>query len=135
MLAAATSSAIAERILKAASTLPANTSRSERDRVNTVFQVPCRSSEANRSPASTPAITGKPQLAAKLSTTSDSAPPDWCTQVPNSASAGVPFCRRRTSANANGPASPASTSTRSGAWARSLRRSTRATESTRSLLT
>ena len=51
-----------------ASTLPANTCRRVHDRVSMVFQVPWRSSAANRSPASTPAISGRPQAPANPST-------------------------------------------------------------------
>ena len=55
----------------AAIVLPANTSSTVRERVRIVFQVPWRSSDANRSPASTPATIGNPQRPANPSTTSE----------------------------------------------------------------
>ena len=108
-----------------ASTLPANTCRRVHDRVSTVFQVPWRSSAANRSPASTPAISGRPQAPANPSTTSARANPDEWTQTPYSESVGLPVCTFNTPANANGPIRQIRASRRGASWLASLRRSTR----------
>jgi len=87
----------------AARTFPMNTCSRVQDRVSTVFHVPWRSSDENRSLASTPATNGNPQLPAKLSTTSEIAKPELCTQIPNRVSAGLPLWSPRTTANAKGP--------------------------------
>ena len=108
-----------------ASSLPANRCRRVHERVRTVFHVPCRSSEANRSPASTPAISGRPQEPANPSTTSETAKPDECTQTPYSESAGLPLCTLSTPANANGPSTQMRARSRGASWLASLRRSTR----------
>ena len=109
----------------AASTLPANSCSRVHDRVSTVFQVPYRSSEENMSPASTPATSGKPQLPAKPRTTRATAKPEPWTQIPNSASAGVPLCAPSTAANASGPSPHSRASSRVESCAASLRCSAR----------
>ena len=63
----------------AASSLPVNSSPSEHDRVRIVFHVLWRSSEANWSPATSPAISGKPHEPAKPMTTRETANPEECT--------------------------------------------------------
>ncbi len=62
--------------IAAASALPAKSSKRLRDRVSAVFQVPWRSSAEKRSPATSPARTGKPQEPAKPRMTSGIAKPD-----------------------------------------------------------
>ena len=77
------------------------------------------------SPASTPASTGNPHAPQNDSTTSDSANPDWCTHTPNSVSAGLPVWIFSTPANANGPSTQISASSRVASCVDSLRRSAR----------
>lgn len=76
MLAVASSRVSATDSAQAASSLARKTSVRVAPRVRIVFQVPWRSSEAKRSPPTSPAITGSPQLPAKLSRTSERAKPE-----------------------------------------------------------
>ena len=55
------------------------------------------------SPATMPAIAGKPHWPANDRITSGSANPELCTQTPNSVSDGVLLWSLSTAANANGP--------------------------------
>ena len=73
------------------------------------------------SPASTPAITGNPHAPANPSTTSETANPVEWTHTPNRVSAGLPLWIRSTPANANGPSTQISASTRVASCVRSLR--------------
>ena len=77
------------------------------------------------SPASTPATTGNPQAPQNDRTTSDSANPEEWTHTPNSVSAGLPDWILSTPANANGPRTQMSASSRVESWVASLRRSAR----------
>ena len=77
------------------------------------------------SPASTPASTGNPHAPQNPSTTSDSAKPDEWTHTPNSVSAGLPVWILSTPANANGPMTHSSASSRVDSCVASLRRSAR----------
>ena len=63
---------------------------------------------------------GKPQFPAKPRITSETANPEVWTQAPNSASAGVPLCTFSSAANANGPSTASSASSRVGNCARSF---------------
>ena len=76
------------------------------------------------SPATTPAITGKPHWPANPRITSGTANPEVWTQTPNRVSDGVLLWSLSTAANANGPSTQIRASTLVASCAVSLRHST-----------
>ena len=93
--------------------------------MSSVFQVPYRSSAANRSPASTPAMIGNPQLPAKPSTTSETAIPGRVDPGAEQRDRSESHLRRESAARTQtARADRPRPSRRSGSWALSLRSST-----------